>query len=38
MRWWRKKRRLDSLTALLLELEQLAPPRRAGRLRTTLRV
>jgi hypothetical protein len=36
MRWWRKKRRLDNLAALLIELEQLATPRR-GRLRSTLR-
>jgi hypothetical protein len=37
MRWWRKKRRLDNLAALLIELEHLATPRRGGRLRSTLR-
>jgi|RhiMetdeSRZDD1v2_1073273.scaffolds.fasta_scaffold04432_3 hypothetical protein len=35
--WRRRKRRLDSLAALLIELEQLAENRRGGRLRATLR-
>jgi hypothetical protein len=39
MRFWRRRRarRLNSLAALLIELEELADNRRAGRLRTTLR-
>ena len=39
MRFWRRRRmrRLNSLAALLIELDQLADGRRANRLRTTVR-
>jgi hypothetical protein len=39
MRFWRRRRarRLDSLAALLIELEELADYRRSGRLRATLK-
>jgi hypothetical protein len=35
---WRKSRRLDSLTALLIELDQLAGDRRARGVRATVRL
>jgi hypothetical protein len=34
---WRRARRLDSLAALLIELDQLAGARRSSRMRATLR-
>jgi hypothetical protein len=39
MRFWRRRRmrRLNSLTALLIELDSLAEGRRVDRLRTTVR-
>ena len=39
MRFWRRRRmrRLNSLAALLIELESLADARRTDRLRTTVR-
>ena len=39
MRFWRRRRarRLDYLTALLIELDQLAGTRRGSRTRATLR-
>jgi hypothetical protein len=38
MRFWlRRRRRLDSLALLLIELEQLASARRSDRLRATFK-